>query len=235
MSQQQQTTAPAASNGGLTAPPPPSTTPDQLSASRAVRPREEDPKPADSQDVVDEEDVNEDEETDDEDGQGSSLLSPVIKREGAGKFSLNSLKDMQQEVVNWLRENFEVDEEISLARDSIFAYYNEFAKTRLLERMGTASFGKIVRLVFTEVKTRRLGVRGQSKYHYQGIRIKATSPLAGKEIQQRTTGPLPKRSFSSFFLSFSSALSHPFSHPFSYLFPSFFLSFISFSLSRPSG
>jgi hypothetical protein len=37
------------------------------------------------------------------------------------------------------------------------------------------SFGKIIRQQFPNLKTRRLGTRGQSKYHYYGIGIRPTS------------------------------------------------------------
>jgi len=37
--------------------------------------------------------------------------------------------------------------------------------------------GKLIRSVFPDLKTRRLGTRGNSKYHYYGIRIKPTSNL----------------------------------------------------------
>lgn len=43
--------------------------------------------------------------------------------------------------------------------------------------MNPASFGKLIRSVFLGLRTRRLGTRGNSKYHYYGIRIKPTSQL----------------------------------------------------------
>ena len=155
---------------------------------RLVRPREDDKG---HREIVDEgEEVLDDEETDDEDGSGPGAAK---KENGSGKISLNNLKDMQQEVVNWLRDNYEVDEEISLARDTIFAHYIDFCHARGLDKMGTASFGKMVRLVFPEVKTRRLGVRGQSRYHYQGVRVKTSSLLSPRDNQQRAVVPQPKR------------------------------------------
>ena len=45
------------------------------------------------------------------------------------------------------------------------------------EPVNAASFGKLVRSVFVGLKTRRLGTRGHSKYHYYGIKIKDNSPL----------------------------------------------------------
>jgi hypothetical protein len=40
-----------------------------------------------------------------------------------------------------------------------------------------ASFGKLIRSVFPNLKTRRLGTRGNSKYHYYGIKVKDDSKL----------------------------------------------------------
>lgn len=45
-----------------------------------------------------------------------------------------------------------------------------------MEAANSASFGKILRSVFPNIKTRRLGTRGQSKYHYYGLSIKDDSP-----------------------------------------------------------
>uniref|UniRef100_A0A8C7X7Y1 Transcription factor RFX3 n=1 Tax=Oryzias sinensis TaxID=183150 RepID=A0A8C7X7Y1_9TELE len=39
------------------------------------------------------------------------------------------------------------------------------------------SFGKLIRSIFMGLRTRRLGTRGNSKYHYYGIRVKPDSPL----------------------------------------------------------
>lgn len=46
-----------------------------------------------------------------------------------------------------------------------------------LEPVNAASFGKLIRSVFSGLRTRRLGTRGNSKYHYYGIRIRADSNL----------------------------------------------------------
>lgn len=46
-----------------------------------------------------------------------------------------------------------------------------------LDAVNAASFGKLIRSVFTGLRTRRLGTRGNSKYHYYGIRIKPGSAL----------------------------------------------------------
>lgn len=47
-----------------------------------------------------------------------------------------------------------------------------------MDAVNAASFGKLIRSVFTGLRTRRLGTRGNSKYHYYGIRVKPGSSLA---------------------------------------------------------
>ncbi|KJH49334.1 RFX DNA-binding domain protein [Dictyocaulus viviparus] len=54
-----------------------------------------------------------------------------------------------------------------------------------LDAVNAASFGKLIRSVFNGLRTRRLGTRGNSKYHYYGIRIKADSPLMQNSIPER--------------------------------------------------
>jgi regulatory factor X len=42
--------------------------------------------------------------------------------------------------------------------------------------LNPASFGKLVRVLFPGLKTRRLGVRGESKYHYVNFSLKDDQP-----------------------------------------------------------
>ena len=52
------------------------------------------------------------------------------------------------------------------------------------EPVNAASFGKLIRSVFLGLRTRRIGTRGNSKYHYYGIRVKSSSPLSQlQEVQ----------------------------------------------------
>ncbi|KFO87739.1 DNA-binding protein RFX8, partial [Buceros rhinoceros silvestris] len=44
-------------------------------------------------------------------------------------------------------------------------------------RVNSATFGKLIRLVFPGLGTRRLGKRGNGRYHYSGITIKENSSL----------------------------------------------------------
>ncbi|XP_004616679.2 MHC class II regulatory factor RFX1 isoform X1 [Sorex araneus] len=79
--------------------------------------------------------------------------------------------------VQWLLDNYETAEGVSLPRSTLYCHYLLHCQDQKLEPVNAASFGKLIRSVFMGLRTRRLGTRGNSKYHYYGLRIKASSPL----------------------------------------------------------
>ena len=62
-----------------------------------------------------------------------------------------------------LREHFEERDEISVPRGTLYALYEDWCSERSSHPVNQASFGKIIRAIYPNVKTRRLGTRGQSK------------------------------------------------------------------------
>ncbi|KAK7476909.1 hypothetical protein BaRGS_00031848, partial [Batillaria attramentaria] len=74
-----------------------------------------------------------------------------------------------------LTENYERAEGVCLPRCVLYTHYLDFCKKNDFTPAGAATFGKIIRQKFPKLTTRRLGTRGQSKYHYYGIGIKETS------------------------------------------------------------
>uniref|UniRef100_A0AAY4ATY3 RFX-type winged-helix domain-containing protein n=1 Tax=Denticeps clupeoides TaxID=299321 RepID=A0AAY4ATY3_9TELE len=64
-----------------------------------------------------------------------------------------------------------------LPRSTLYCHYLLHCQEQKLEPVNAASFGKLIRSVFMGLRTRRLGTRGNSKYHYYGLRIKASSSL----------------------------------------------------------
>ncbi|XP_025192518.1 DNA-binding protein RFX2-like [Melanaphis sacchari] len=91
--------------------------------------------------------------------------------------SLTHTNKISPAIVNWLKENYEMAEGVSLLRSTIYDYYLTHCLKTKIDPVNGPSFGKIIRSVFTGLRTRRLGSRGNSKYHYYGIRIKANSLL----------------------------------------------------------
>ncbi|TRY86116.1 hypothetical protein DNTS_030198 [Danionella cerebrum] len=79
--------------------------------------------------------------------------------------------------VQWLMDNYETAEGVSLPRCTLYCHYLLHCQQTKIEPVNAASFGKLIRSVFTGLRTRRLGTRGNSKYHYYGLRIKSNSPL----------------------------------------------------------
>uniref|UniRef100_A0A673JG92 DNA-binding protein RFX2 n=1 Tax=Sinocyclocheilus rhinocerous TaxID=307959 RepID=A0A673JG92_9TELE len=79
--------------------------------------------------------------------------------------------------LQWLLDNYEMAEGVSLPRSSLYNHYLRHCQEQKLDPVNAASFGKLIRSVFMGLRTRRLGTRGNSKYHYYGIRLKPDSPL----------------------------------------------------------
>lgn len=59
----------------------------------------------------------------------------------------------------------------SVRRDRVFSRYAEKCGNERVPTLNPASFGKLVRIIFQNVQTRRLGVRGESKYHYVDLSL----------------------------------------------------------------
>lgn len=74
-------------------------------------------------------------------------------------------------------DNYETAEGVSLPRSTLYNHYMRHCNDNKLDAVNAASFGKLIRSVFTGLRTRRLGTRGNSKYHYYGIRVKPGSHL----------------------------------------------------------
>lgn len=78
-------------------------------------------------------------------------------------------------VNEWLRTNYEFDSKFSVKRVTVYRQYYDSCIKNGITPVNSACLGKALRSVFPDVKTRRLGVRGESRYHYCGIRLKKSS------------------------------------------------------------
>jgi len=102
--------------------------------------------------------------------QGRSLKEvafEVQKNEGSGG---KSEKAKQVFAMLWLQETCQRSSN-SVRRDRVFARYTEKCGNERVPTLNPASFGKLVRIIFPNVQTRRLGVRGESKYHYVDLSL----------------------------------------------------------------
>ncbi|KAL2126921.1 hypothetical protein VTI74DRAFT_11605 [Chaetomium olivicolor] len=77
----------------------------------------------------------------------------------------------------------------SVPRGRVYANYASRCATERITVLNPASFGKLVRVLFPGLKTRRLGVRGESKYHYVNFQLKEEQPDV-RDTPSQPTMPL---------------------------------------------
>ena len=87
----------------------------------------------------------------------------------------------------------------SVPRGRVYANYASRCATERITVLNPASFGKLVRVLFPGLKTRRLGVRGESKYHYVNFTLAEDS----SDLRDHTSQiPVPLGEGPSFTQSF---------------------------------
>lgn len=80
-----------------------------------------------------------------------------------------------------VRENYHYETDHNVPRNGMYEHYRSWCESYNIQPVNSATFGKLIRHVFPDITTRRLGTRGQSKYHYCGIRRLNQQPLAIEE------------------------------------------------------
>ncbi|XP_026515388.1 DNA-binding protein RFX8 [Terrapene carolina triunguis] len=95
--------------------------------------------------------------------------------EGAEAAPNSSSSRLYQSITQWIADNFYVCEGYSIPRCLLYEMYIENCTQNAQTQVNPATFGKLVRLVFPDLGTRRLGTRGSARYHYDGIYIKKSS------------------------------------------------------------
>ncbi|XP_042190346.1 DNA-binding protein RFX8 [Callorhinchus milii] len=79
----------------------------------------------------------------------------------------------------------------------MYQFYLEYCNHSTSNPINAATFGKLVRSVFSDLRTRRLGTRGCARYHYEGIRVRRHSPLYGRYSSLMTNKQFESLDFSS--------------------------------------
>ncbi|XP_041739416.1 DNA-binding protein RFX5 [Coregonus clupeaformis] len=78
----------------------------------------------------------------------------------------------QLHTCNWIRSHLEEHADTCLPKQDVYETYKRYCENLQHRPLSAANFGKIIRDIFPNIKARRLGGRGQSKYCYSGIRRK---------------------------------------------------------------
>ncbi|ODH21163.1 hypothetical protein ACO22_05694 [Paracoccidioides brasiliensis] len=112
------------------------------------------------------------------------MAAEVQKHDGAGG---KAEKVKQVFAMIWLRENCQKSTK-SVRRDRVYCSYAEQCGTERVSVLNPASFGKLVRIIFPNVQTRRLGVRGESKYHYVDMSLREQDRRPAVDILGNNAG-----------------------------------------------
>ncbi|NXX97449.1 RFX5 protein, partial [Centropus bengalensis] len=78
---------------------------------------------------------------------------------------------------NWIRNHLEEHTDTCLPKQDVYDAYKRYCDSLCCRPLSAANFGKIIREIFPNIKARRLGGRGQSKYPSAGIRTKTVVSL----------------------------------------------------------
>lgn len=70
----------------------------------------------------------------------------------------------------------------SVPRNRVYSHYATRCGNERVSPLNPASFGKLVRIIFPGIQTRRLGMRGESKYHYVDLTL-IDDPLKDHDIE----------------------------------------------------
>ncbi|XP_055850134.1 uncharacterized protein LOC129914774 [Episyrphus balteatus] len=87
--------------------------------------------------------------------------------------------------INWVRSHLEHDPKVSIPKQDVYNDYLAYCERLDIKPLSTADFGKVMKQVFPEIRPRRLGTRGHSRYCYAAMRkttklIPPQLPMLGK-------------------------------------------------------
>ncbi|KAL7867789.1 hypothetical protein SRHO_G00091730 [Serrasalmus rhombeus] len=80
--------------------------------------------------------------------------------------SMSSSRTQQMYAFNWIRNHLEEHPETSLPKQEVYDEYKSYCDNLGYHPLSAADFGKIMKNVFPNMKARRLGMRGKSKYPF---------------------------------------------------------------------
>ncbi|XP_049268120.1 DNA-binding protein RFX6 [Rhipicephalus sanguineus] len=116
-----------------------------------------------------------------------AMMNDAKKQKSLRKRRVVECDHRNKDTLEWVSANYIVSPGVCLPRCTLYQHYLDHCRRSSKPPMGAAAFGKLIRQKFPAVTTRRLGTRGQSRYHYYGIGLKPTSfyydqAYCGKDI-----------------------------------------------------
>ncbi|XP_044054123.1 DNA-binding protein RFX7-like [Siniperca chuatsi] len=95
---------------------------------------------------------------------------PSTSTDKSDQSALSSSRTQQMHAFSWIRNYLEEYPETSLPKQEVYDEYKSFCDNLNYHPLSAADFGKMMKNVFPNMKARRLGMRGKSKYCYSGLR-----------------------------------------------------------------
>uniref|UniRef100_A0A8D0GEV3 RFX-type winged-helix domain-containing protein n=1 Tax=Sphenodon punctatus TaxID=8508 RepID=A0A8D0GEV3_SPHPU len=92
------------------------------------------------------------------------LPSGPSNGEKSDHISMSSSRAQQMHAFSWIRNTLEEHPETSLPKQEVYDEYKSYCDNLGYHPLSAADFGKIMKNVFPNMKARRLGTRGKSKY-----------------------------------------------------------------------
>lgn len=90
--------------------------------------------------------------------------------------------------MSWVQQSCEISHTSVVPRNRIYARYVQLCATFKLHPLAPGNLGKVLRVFFPNLKTRRLGMRGKSKYHYCGIKLIGDQSQSGSPMSSYSFG-----------------------------------------------
>ncbi|NXW50110.1 RFX5 protein, partial [Nyctiprogne leucopyga] len=110
--------------------------------------------------------------------------------EKSGSLDLSSLSTAEyMHACNWIRNHLEEHTDTCLPKQDVYDAYKRYCDNLCCRPLSAANFGKIIREIFPNIKARRLGGRGQSKYPSAGQG--SLGSCSGCGIRRKTVVSLP--------------------------------------------
>ncbi|NWZ00191.1 RFX5 protein, partial [Loxia curvirostra] len=90
---------------------------------------------------------------------------------------------------SWIRNHLEEHTDTCLPKQDVYDAYKRYCDNLGCRPLSTANFGKIIREIFPNIKARRLGGRGQSKYPSQPgiVTVVSLPPLPSLDLKVTET------------------------------------------------
>ncbi|NXG39168.1 RFX5 protein, partial [Dromaius novaehollandiae] len=112
--------------------------------------------------------------------------------EKSGSLDLSSLSTAEyMHACNWIRNHLEEHTDTCLPKQDVYDAYKRYCDNLCCRPLSAANFGKIIREIFPNIKARRLGGRGQSKYPSTGTAGLGSHGSRSPGIRRKTVVSLP--------------------------------------------